>query len=47
MVTFAKCIEPNGEIQIDFGGPIINEKGIEQCFITSIDRYPKYPTAGI
>ena len=23
------CIQPNDEIQIDFGRPIINEKGIE------------------
>ena len=30
------CIEPNEEIQIDIGGPIINEKGIEQYFIASI-----------
>ena len=42
-----KCIEPKDEIQIDFGGPIINEKGIEQYFITSVDRYSKYPTAEI
>ena len=28
-----KCTEPNDEIQIDFGGPILNEKGIEQYFI--------------
>ena len=42
-----KCSEPNEEIQLDFGGPILNEKGIEQYFITSIDRYSKYPTAEI
>ena len=42
-----KCVEPNDEIQIDFGGPILNEKGIEQYFITSVDRYSKYPTAEI
>ena len=42
-----KCIEPNDEIQVDFGGPILNEKGIEQYFITSIDRYLKYPTTEI
>ena len=42
-----KCSEPNDEIQIDFGGPILNENGIEQFFITSIDRYSKYPTAEI
>ena len=40
-----KCSEPNDEIQIDFGGPISIENGIEQYFITSIDRYSKYPTA--
>ena len=28
-----KCIEPNDENQIDFGGPIINEKGIKQYSI--------------
>ena len=42
-----KCREPNDEKQIDFGGPILNENGIEQYFITSIDRYSKYPTAEI
>ena len=42
-----KCSEPNDEIQIDFGGPILNEKSIEQYFITSIDRYTKYPIAEI
>ena len=36
-----KCSEPNDEIQIDFGGPILNGKGREQYFITSIDRYSK------
>ena len=40
-----KCVEPNDEIQIDFGGPILNAKGIEQYFITSLDRYSKYPKA--
>ena len=43
-----KCIEPNDEIQIDFGGPILNKKGVEQYFfVTSIDRYSKFPTAEI
>ena len=42
-----KCSEPNDEIQIDFGGPILNEKGIEQYFIISIDRYSKYLTVEI
>ena len=39
-----KCVEPNDEIQLNFGGPILNEKGIEQFFITSVDRYSKYQT---
>ena len=39
-----KCIEPNNEIQINFVGPIINEKSIKEYFITSVDRYSKYPT---
>ena len=34
-----KSVEPNDEIQIDFGGPMLNEKGREQYFITSVDRY--------
>ena len=42
-----KWIEPNDEIQIDFGGPIINEKGKEQYFIINVDRYSKYPIAEI
>ena len=40
-----KCVEPNDEIKIHFGGPIINGKGVEQYFTTSVDRYSKYPTA--
>ena len=32
---------------LNFGGAILNEKGIEQKFITIIDRYSKYPTAEI
>ena len=47
MITFTKIFYPNDEIQIDFGGSILNEKGIEQFFITSIDRYSKYSTAEI
>ena len=46
-IPLPKCSEPNDEIQLDFGGPILNEKGIEQYFLTSIDRYSKYPTAEI
>ena len=42
-----KCVEPDDELQIDFGGAILNEKGIEQYFITNVDRYSKYPTAEV
>ena len=38
-------VEPNQEIQIDFGGPIFNEKGNEVYFLAAIDRFSKYPTA--
>ena len=41
------CQEPNEEIQIDFGGPILNEKGKEIYFLTCIDRYSMYPTIDI
>ena len=41
------CQEPIEEIQIDFGGPILNEKDKEIYFLTGIDRYSKYPTAEI
>ena len=38
------CQEPNEEKQIDFGGPIINDKDKDIYFLTSNDRYSKYPT---
>ena len=41
------CVEPNQEIQIDFGGPIFDEKGNEVYFLAAIDRFSKYPTAYI
>ena len=41
------CVEPNQEIQIDFGGPIFDEKGYEVYFLAAIDRFSKYPTACI
>ena len=41
------CQEPNEEIQIDFGGPIINDKYKDVSFLTCIDRYSKYPTVRI
>ena len=39
-------VEPNQEIQIDFAGPIFDEKGNEIYFLAAIDRFSKYPTAG-
>ena len=46
-----KCIcqmsLPNDEVQIDFEGPTVIERGIEQYFITSVDRFSKYTTAEI
>ena len=41
------CQEPNEEIQIDFGGPIINDKDKDIYFLTCTDRYSKYPTVRI
>ena len=41
------CKVPNEEIQIDFGGPIYNEKNREVYFLACIDRFSKFPTAGI
>ena len=39
------CVEPNQEIQIDFGGPIFDEKNNEVYFLAAIDRFSKYQTA--
>ena len=41
------CKKPNEEIQIDFGGPIINDQDKDVYFLTCIDRYSKYPTVRI
>ena len=41
------CIVPNQEIQIDFAGPINNEKDHEIYILTCIDRFSKYPSAEI
>ena len=41
------CVEPKQEIQIDFGGPIFDEKGNEIYFLAAIDLFSKYPTARI
>ena len=37
--------EPNEEIQLDFCGPVTNEKGRDQYILTCIDRFSKFPTA--
>ena len=41
------CSEPNEEIQIDFGGPIMNGKDQNIHFLACIDRFSKYPTVEI
>ena len=41
------CNVPNEEIQIDFGGPIYNEKNREIYFLACIDRFSKFPTAEV
>ena len=39
------CIVPNQEIQIDFAGPLNNEKDHEIYILTYIDKFSKYPSA--
>ena len=41
------CTEPNEEIQIDFGGPITNEKDQDIHFLACIDRFSKYPSVEV
>ena len=41
------CKVPNEEIQINFGGPIYNEKNQEIYFLACIDRFSKFPTAEV
>ena len=41
------CKVPNEEYQIDFGGPIYNEKNQEIYFLACIDRFLKFPTAEV
>ena len=41
------CVEPNQELQVDFGGLFYNEKGNEVYFLAAIDRFFKYATACI
>ena len=41
------CKVPKEEIQIDFNGPIYNEKNQEVYILARIDRFSKFPTAEI
>ena len=41
------CSELNEEIQIDFAGPITNEKDQGIHFFACIDRFSKYPTVEV
>ena len=38
------CVEPNEEIQIDFGGPPVDGQGREVYFLAFIDRFSKFPS---
>ena len=44
---FKLCKAPHEKIQIDFGGPIHNEKNQEIYFLACIDRFSKFPTADV
>ena len=41
------CSEPNEELQIDFSGPINNEKDQDIHFLACIDSFSKYPTVEV
>ena len=41
------CKELNEEIQIDFGGPITNEKNQDIYFLACIDCFSKFPTVEV
>ena len=41
------CSGPNEEIQIDFGGPITNEKDQDIHFLECIDHFSIYPTVEV
>ena len=40
-------LRANEEIQIDFGGPITNEKDQDIPFLACIDQFSKYPTVEV
>ena len=39
--------EPNEEVQLDFAGPILDEKHKESYILASVDRYSRYPHAKV
>ena len=41
---FIPCVEPNEEIQVDFGGPLFDGQGREVNFLACIDQFSKYPS---
>ena len=47
MEALLNCSEPNEEIQIDFGGPITNEKDQDIHFLACLDLFSKYPTVEV
>ena len=38
------CVQPNEEIQIDFGGPILEGQGREVYFLACMDQFSKFPS---
>ena len=41
------CSEPNDEIQVELGGPIMKEKDQDINFLACTDRFSKYPTVEV
>ena len=39
--------EPNEEVQLDFAGPVLDEKHKESYILASVDRYSRYPHAKV
>ena len=42
-----KLVEPNQEIQLDFMGPILDNRGREKYVLACIDRFSKFPTVKV
>ena len=45
--SLLNCSEPNEDVQIDFGGPITNEKNQDIHFLACTERFSKYPTVKV